>query len=366
MHRSTVMALAICLMATSTAAAQGGGLQNSLLAETLFKDGQELMKAGKFDEACSKFAGSYKLDPAAGTLLNLANCQEKNGKLATAWIAYTEAAALNAKAGNKDREKFARGKAEALQPRLNRIRVQVPFPSAGQEIRLDGNPVPMEVWNSAMPLDAGAHKLEATAPGKAPWSATVTIVSTTPVEVVAVPELKPLAVAKPAPPPEPVKVVEARKVEDPVVAPPPMMPVARATVTKMSSGRIAGIAIGGVGVAGVAAGIGLLASAKGIANERDALCAPGGGYCYSQEAFNKDHDARVMQQWGLVAGGVGLAAVGIGVILAVMQGDVRVDPDDQESQEKNKKQPENSDEFSLNFGPTNNGNGFQVVMGGVW
>lgn len=361
--RFAVVAAVACLLTASSAGAQGT-LQNALLAETLFKDGQALMKAGKYAEACAKFAASYKLDPAAGTVLNLANCQEKNGKLATAWIAYTEAAALNAKAGNKDREKFARGKADALRPKLNQMRVQVPFPAQGQEVRLDGNVVPQELWNSPMPVDAGEHKLESSAPGHVAWTGKVNVLPATPVEVAVVPGLQPVAVAKPEPKPEPEKVVEAQQPKDPVVAPPPMMPVVAAEARKMSTGRVAGIVIGGVGVAGVAASIGMLVSAKGMANDRDALCPPGGGACWSQEAFNKDHDARVMQNWGLVAGGVGVAALAAGLALALVNGDVTVDPEEQPG--KAPKSKDKSDEFSLNVGPTSSGSGFQIVMGGVW
>lgn len=128
----------------------------------------------------------------------------------------------------------------------------------------------------------------------------------------------------------------------------------------MSYGRVAGIVIGGVGVAGLGAGIGLLASARGLANQRDELCPPGPGYCYSQEAFEQDHDARVRQRWGLVAGGVGLVALGIGTVLAVLKEDVRVAPQS-EVQER-----EAPDEFSLEVGPVGSGNGVQVVLGGAW
>ncbi len=45
-------------------------------AELLFQEGQQLIKDGKHAAACPKFEQSQKLDPAIGTLLNLAHCYE--------------------------------------------------------------------------------------------------------------------------------------------------------------------------------------------------------------------------------------------------------------------------------------------------
>lgn len=45
-------------------------------AELLFLEGRDLFNAGQFASACPKFEQSNALDPAAGTLLNLARCRE--------------------------------------------------------------------------------------------------------------------------------------------------------------------------------------------------------------------------------------------------------------------------------------------------
>ena len=59
-------------------------------ADVLFRRAKDALAAGNVDGACASFAESQRLDPAAGTLLNLADCEEKQGKLATAWQHFVE------------------------------------------------------------------------------------------------------------------------------------------------------------------------------------------------------------------------------------------------------------------------------------
>src|SRR5579862_5648801 len=90
------------------AAAQSASEQAA--AEALFNQARDLMAAKQYADACPKFAESERLDPAPGTLLNLATCYERNGQIASAWVTFKEAATAAHKADQADRARLARDK----------------------------------------------------------------------------------------------------------------------------------------------------------------------------------------------------------------------------------------------------------------
>ena len=99
---------------------------NRALAEVLFFTARGMMEAQRYPEACQKLAESYRLDPAAGTLLNLAVCHEKQGRIASAWGEFTQSANDAKHAGRADREELAREHAAALEPDLPMMTIEVP------------------------------------------------------------------------------------------------------------------------------------------------------------------------------------------------------------------------------------------------
>lgn len=115
----------IVLAFAGSAAAQ----QPNPQSERLFKEGRELADQGKFKEACEKFEQSLELDPAIGTQLNYANCHEKQGHNARAWRLFDSAADAE-KITNPDRAKFARGRADALLPKVGVVILKLATPDA--------------------------------------------------------------------------------------------------------------------------------------------------------------------------------------------------------------------------------------------
>jgi hypothetical protein len=145
-------------------------------AQVLFEQGRALVQAHKFADACPKFAESLRLDPGIGTMLWLADCYENNGQTASAWAEFKEASA-SATLKQDPRATVARRRADDLEPKLARL-VIVPPPDgsvAGIEVKRDGVTLGAAELGVAVPVNPGAHALSASAPGKRPWSTSITV-----------------------------------------------------------------------------------------------------------------------------------------------------------------------------------------------
>ncbi|MCX5748184.1 MAG: hypothetical protein NT062_37475 [Proteobacteria bacterium] len=145
-------------------------------AEQLFRDARQLLKDGHVDEACRKFEQSQALEPKVGTLLNLGDCQERQGNLATAWEVFLRAKAL-ASRQNDSRAAEAARRAEAVAPRRAFITLVVPRANRvpGLVIKRDATELPESLWDAAVPIDPGSHTIVATAPGHQAVTMTVEV-----------------------------------------------------------------------------------------------------------------------------------------------------------------------------------------------
>ena len=105
-HRKTQVARLLCSLGLLTAQHSLAQPQNSNIAgctanprdaaaaAVLFHEGYKLRQEGKADAACKKFEESARLDPMAGTLMNLAECRANQGRTATASGWYHKAITL--------------------------------------------------------------------------------------------------------------------------------------------------------------------------------------------------------------------------------------------------------------------------------
>ncbi len=142
-------------------------------AQGLFYDARALMGQNKFAEACPKLEESLRLDPGIGTQFNLADCNEHLGKITTAWAGFLDVAAQSKASNQGERERLARKRAAALEPRLPKLVVEVTGAPQGLEVKRDGIVVGTASWGTPIPVDPGPHKITASAPGKQPWESTV-------------------------------------------------------------------------------------------------------------------------------------------------------------------------------------------------
>ena len=178
--RLAPLALCLALVAglgsstvSSPARAQEGA--NKAAAEALFNQGKKAFDAKSYAEACKKFDASHKLEPAVGTLLYLGECNERQGKTASAWGAFKEASNLASRTKDDKRKNIADVRVAALEPQVSKLTVVIAESVDGLSIRRDGVELPEGSWGAALPIDAGEHQVDASAPGRKPWSSTVSV-----------------------------------------------------------------------------------------------------------------------------------------------------------------------------------------------
>jgi len=167
------LALLAFYVAAPLYAADGGAAEpqassrNPAAAQALFEEAQRRVAAGDYEKACPKFKASFSLDPGGGTLLNLADCLEKQGRTASAWSTYKDALVLAQRDGRNERVEYARQRIESLESKLAHLTVEVPAGSRVAELALevDGMPLAAAAWGAALPVDPGEHVVRAQAPG---------------------------------------------------------------------------------------------------------------------------------------------------------------------------------------------------------
>ncbi len=286
--------------------------REKVAAEALFDEGRRLMGEGKVADACPKFAASQKLDPAPGTLLNLADCYEKNGQTASAWAAFREAAAAARAENRADFEQTANRRATALSGKLSRLTIAA---SRAQgltdlEVTCDGRAVTEAEWSVPVPIDPGERAVEVKARGKKPWKTVVHVKADGDSVTVTVPVLEDEPVAPPSVAPQP---------PDPRTAPlqaTASQPVGTPT-SSSSSLKVVGYTLGAVGLVGLGVGGVFALSAKSKYDDSLALCRPTSPNECSTAGVSLREDARVLGNvatLGVVAGAA-LLAGGVTLVL---------------------------------------------------
>ncbi|HYQ45112.1 MAG TPA: tetratricopeptide repeat protein [Polyangiaceae bacterium] len=299
MRRIEIWVCASLLGLPATVCAQNAGNHNQATAEALFGEGRSLAAKGRYAEACPKFEASQQLDPGLGTVLNLADCYEKLGKTASAWAEYRDAIPLARASGSKVRLDLATSRAAALESHLSRLTIRASAAASsvhGLEIRRDGTAVLQAELDSALPVDPGPHTVEASAPGKQPWSTTVQIGADAPNAVVEVPALAETASAKP--------VVAATPVES--KAHKPGEPAAE---REGSPQRTVALVVGAVGIAGLGLGTAFGVLAKNNWSDAKAKCSNYPSACSPQgvDLNSTASSQATVSTIAFIAGGAALA-----------------------------------------------------------
>ncbi|MDF3070019.1 MAG: hypothetical protein K0R38_5620 [Polyangiaceae bacterium] len=260
---------------------------DSVTAEALFQSGREAMDKGDAKAACDRFEESYRLEVRPGTALNLGNCREALGQVATAWQRFQEAA--QTLPAEDARLPIAKARAAALQGKVPKLTLRVPEDARGWVVLRDGVELGGASLNLALPVDPGPHRIEVRAPGRAAAFTTVELALSERKEVVLAPGM----------PQSQAATVDAG------------LPPAPAT---SGSRRTWGWVLGGVGVAGVATSLvtGAMVMSKDSTVEQECsnkLCSPAG--------LDAAQSGRTLSTVSTIAAVAGLASLGVGIYFLV-------------------------------------------------
>ena len=265
-------------------------------AEALFRSGREAVERGDWATACARFEESHRLEPAVGTVFNLANCREKLGQLASAWQRFREV--KERLPPGDERSAVTEQRITALEPRLPKLTLERAASAAEGSVTRDGIELGSGSFGLALPVDPGKHVIVVRVPGRAERRYEL--------------ELREAEQHK--------LVVEAG---DPAAsaaraaAPAPAEPAA-AAADGGSSARTWGFVVGGVGIAGIVTGAvtgALVLSKKSTVNSE---CD--GKQC-TAEGVEAGEDGKLFSTVSTVAFAVGVVGVAAGATLILIAKD---------------------------------------------
>lgn len=168
MPAKLLLALAASLALVALSAPSSADPQADAEAQALFEQGRALMKEGHFAEACPRLERSQRLSPSGGTMLNLAACHERLGRVATAWVEYQQALTAAKVDGKDDRARLAAERIAALEGRVPWLTIEL---DAGGEqptdavVELDDARLDEAALGRPMPVDPGEHRIRIAAGG---------------------------------------------------------------------------------------------------------------------------------------------------------------------------------------------------------
>ncbi len=274
-------------------------------ADELFEHGKDLLQAGDWPGACAKFRASMSLDPAVGTMVKIARCDEHERKLALALHDYEAAIQLNrtkpgqTAARRAELEAFARAALDQLEPRVPRLRIVIAHVPPGLRVLRGAEELPLGALGEALPVDPGVIEVVVSAPGYLRERRVLELRESAREELAfeLTPEGQPSTPAAATPP-------------GPPLLPPPPAPTRSGRA--LSPSRIAAYAVGGAGLVtlGVAGYFGIKTLTD--VNEASSYCV--NDVC-KPTGYGLIGDARGTQTAGLVLLGAGAAMVGVSAVI---------------------------------------------------
>lgn len=149
--------------------------QDVVMADAYFTTGIKALEEGKFDIACPDLAKSHKLDPKAGTLFALADCERQRGRVATAlawfddYLRQVAGMPADKRIKHAERVKKAEYHKAGLAKEIPTLAIVLPanIPANAKVFR-DGTELSASMLGVPVPIDPGEHVVQVDVEG-AKW-----------------------------------------------------------------------------------------------------------------------------------------------------------------------------------------------------
>ena len=287
---SSLTACATTLGLLLTVAIASADTRDPGAADALYLHAKEVAARGDYVAACREFAESLRLDPAPGTLLNLGDCQEHLGKLASASHYFSEA--MQRLPSGDARIPYADGRMKRLASRIPHVTVTVTPAPAGTKVFCGKDEVVPSTLGIPQAVDPGEYVFAARAPSGAEQRVTVRIAEGESRSIsLALPDSVDAPAAKPSP----------------LVTPVTRDPVTETPASSPHSTNTAAWVVGGVGVVGFA--VGATAGLMAMSNAKTFRDGCPGGDCVNQTSLDAGHRADSLGVVSTVAFGIGLVGI---------------------------------------------------------
>jgi hypothetical protein len=292
--------IAACFFAVNALAAGN----DPATAREQLKIGYQLKEAGKCEEAIPHLAESLRLDARAITLINLADCEEKTGKLSDAMVHWVDARSRAQAEGMKPIEEEATTRAAALDAKVPRLTVTLAKSApADAKVERDGAALGAPSLGVALPVDPGAHTITVKAPGHQDATKQITIAEG---------EKQALEVD-----------VGPAGAGSTTTAPPPVK-----TDDTKGGGGVSPLVFIGFGVAVVGVGVGSVTGIMALGKGSDAKTACPNKVCNSASAKDDADSGKTVgtiSTIAFIAGGVGAAVGVVGLLTGGKKTEGKVD-----------------------------------------
>jgi hypothetical protein len=268
-------------------------------ARALFREGLALSAANNWSAALSKFrqVASVKMTPQVA--FNMAECEERLGKLLSALGNYRLAASSASESGTaRDVEAQVPARIQSLEERIPKLTIERGEGAEVAAIQLDGVELGSSQINKPVAIDPGTHQIVAMIRDKEAWRQTIEIAEK---------ETHTVTVKIDAPPPPdddtPTKPDDGTKPDD------------TTKPDEQPRSKVPGAVVLSIGLAGIGAGVAFIVLRQGTISEMDKLC--GNDLSCPASAKATADKGKLFTGLSFGAFGVGAAATGVGIALLV-------------------------------------------------